>query len=69
MACAAVWAGFACLPASGQQYVISTVAGSQLPVTPAPALDVSVAKPAALVSSASGDIYFSALGHALAEDD
>jgi len=46
---------------SGQQYIVSTIAGGAPPATPSVALNTSAGDPLRLASDAAGNVYFSSL--------
>ena len=51
---------YACL-VSGQDYLITTVAGGALPATPAPAANVSIHYPQAVAADSAGNVYVIAM--------
>ncbi len=66
------WAGLGVLLACGtvwsQQYLISTVAGGGVPLTPAAAANAGIGSPAGIAADAIGNVYFSS-GHAVYKVD
>ena len=50
-----------CATASGQEYIVSTIAGGAPPVTPASATAVSIGDPPRVAADSQGNVYFGSL--------